>query len=238
MNDRFHTTRWSVVLTAGASDPERARQALATLAHTYWPPLYHFARRRGAEPADAEDLVQGFFARLMERDAFATADPERGRFRGFLALGFQRYMADEHARATAKKRGGGVRTIPLDRSTAESTYTLEPVDPSSTPEQEFERRWALTLLAGVLDRLRTEWTQAGRGGDFEVLAVHLGGQVPMPTHAETAEALDMTVGAVKVAVHRMRKRYRALLREAVAETVQDPADVDDELRHLVLALRG
>lgn len=237
MSDRFHTTRWSVVLDAGAADEARARDALGTLCRAYWVPLYAYARRRGAAPEQAEDLVQGFFARLLEKDGLARADPERGRFRGFLATAFARHMAKEHAKETAQKRGGGARPLSLDRESAESQYRLEPADDGRSPEQVFERRWAMTVLAGVMERLRDEWTRLGRTRDFDALSVFLGGHSPIPTHAEVADELGMTTGAVKVAVHRLRKRYRELLRDTVAETLGDEADVDAELRHLAAALR-
>ena len=237
MDDRFRTTRWSVVLDAGADDADRARTALGALCEAYWVPLYAYARRRGAAPEQAEDFVQGFFARLLEKDALAAADPDRGRFRGFLATAFARHMSKEHAKATAQKRGGRVRTLSLDREHAESQYRLEPADDGRSPEQVFERRWAMTVLSDVMARLRDEWTRLGRSRDFDALSVFLGGHSPIPTHSEIADELGMTTGAVKVAVHRMRKRYRELLRDAVAETLGDERDVDEELRHLAAALR-
>ena len=237
MNADFRTTRWSVVLEAGGTDSGQARAALETLCTQYWVPLYAFARRRGASEQEAEDLVQGFFARLIEKRTFEQADPERGRFRGFLSTAFQRHLANVHAHDVAQKRGGGARPISLNRDDGESQYRLEPADPSDSPERVFERRWAMALLNSVMHRLRGEWRELDRERDFDMLSVFLGGHSPVPTHAEVATELALSSGAVKVAVHRLRKRYGALVREAVAATVSDPKDVDAELRELAAALR-
>ena len=237
MGNRFRTTRWSVVRDAAEDDPEASRAALATLCEAYWQPLYAYARRRGSSPDDAADLVQGFLAALLEKGWLRDVDEARGRFRGFLATAFRRYATKEREKGRARKRGGGVAHVSLDLEHGESQYRLEPADERWTPERIFARRWALTVLQQVFDDLREEWSSASKAAVFDELAVFLGGHSPTPTHAEVAERVGMTTGAVKVAVHRLRKRYRALLREHVAATVSNDADVDDEIRSLIAALR-
>jgi RNA polymerase sigma-70 factor (ECF subfamily) len=236
VTDRFRTTRWSVVLDAGAGG-EESRHALATLCENYWYPLYAYARRRGADPDDAADLVQGFLTSLIEKGHLAAADPGRGRFRGFLATSFSRYAGGERRREEAQKRGGGRARLSIDAAVGESRYRLEPADESATPERLFERRWALALLDRALGALRDEWVRADRAERFEELSVFLGGVSPTPTHAEAAERLGMSTGAVKVAVHRLRKRYREVLRATVLETVSSEDAVEDEIRRLVEAVR-
>lgn len=238
MRGRFQTTRWSVVLDAARTDSESAREALGRLCEAYWVPLYAYARRRGSSPEESADLVQGFLATLLEKGYLADADPERGRFRGFLVTAFRRFTSKERARENTQKRGGGIALVSLDFERGESQYQLEPADERWTPEKLFERRWALTLLDRVFNVLRDDWQEVGKGELFERLSVFLGGHSPTPTYAEVADAAGMTTGAVKVAVHRLRKSYRTRLTEIVAETVRDEADVDTEIRHLIEALRG
>lgn len=232
---RFATTQWSVVVAAGGGDAPDARRALEALCAAYWYPLYAFARRRGSGEHAAQDLVQGFFAALLEKGYLAQADRERGRFRAFLKTAFAHFASKERERARAQKRGGDLLHLSLDFERGEERYRCEPAD-LTTPEDVFERRWALTMLDRVLARLKAEFSEAGKQDTFAALLPFVAGGAPLPTHRETAEALGMTEGAVKVAVHRLRKRYRALLREAVADTVSDPADVDEELHHLIASL--
>ena len=236
---RFRTTRWSVVAAASAEGSAGlegdGRAALESLCAAYWYPLYAFARRRGESHDAAQDLVQGFFAALLEKRYLADADRDRGRFRTFLITAFRNFASKERERARAQKRGGDLAHLSLDVETGDGRYALEPRD-DLTPERVFERRWALTVIERALDRLREEAESAGRAELFGHLLPHVAGGAPVPTHAETAQALGMTAGAVKVAVHRLRRRYRDVLRAEIAETVSDPDHVDAELQHLIDAL--
>lgn len=236
-NRRFATTNWSVVVAAGRTDTPVARAALASLCRTYWYPLYAYARRRGADAHTAQDQVQDFFATLLDKHWMGDVDRERGRFRTFLLVAFRRHVTKLDAATTAQKRGGGRAVLALDFDDGEQRYALEPAH-LDTPERVFERRWALTLLDRALDAVRTEFRRAGRDARFDVLRAHLDGASGAPSHRETAERLGMTEGAVKVAVHRMRQQYRALLRAEIAQTVDDPSEVDEEIRHLLGALAG
>lgn len=233
----FVTTHWSVVLTAGRNDTTRAGDALAKLCQTYWFPLYAYVRRRGHSPEDAQDLTQEFFARLLEKNWVGDADQFKGRFRSFLLLAMNRFLSDEWDKARAQKRGGGVPLVPLQFDTAETRYGVEPADPA-TPERTFERRWALTLLEEVLNRLRKEYENEGKTDLFAALHPCLVGERTAQPYAELATQLVMNEGAVKSAVHRLRQRYRQLLRDEIAQTVADPTEVDEELRHLFAALAG
>jgi RNA polymerase sigma-70 factor (ECF subfamily) len=226
---RFATTRWSIVAAAGASG-SKAGDAMETLCRTYWYPLYAYVRRKGRSPDDAADLVQGFFASLLERRAVAAADPARGRFRAFLLASLDHYVANEWRRATAQKRGGGAVLVGLDFADGERRYALEPSH-DLTPDRIYEHRWALALIDAALSRLRAEYASRGRAELFDALAGLIGGDSDQ-AYADVAARLGMTEGAAKVAVHRLRKRCRELLREEVGQTVADDADVDDELRHL------
>lgn len=230
----FATTHWSVVLAAGRRDTTRARAALEQLCRSYWYPLYHYVRRRGYGPEDAEDLTQGFLARLIERDAIARADPERGRFRSFLLGSLKHFLADAWDKARAEKRGG-LPSSPLDFR-AEETRLGEPPDVALTPDQAYERRWAITLLEQVYGRLAAEFEREGRHAQFDALRVALAGPRGDVPYAEISRQTGMTEGAVKVAVHRLRQRYRALLRETIAQTVATPEEVEDELRYLLRVL--
>jgi RNA polymerase sigma-70 factor (ECF subfamily) len=233
----FVTTQWSVVLAATRSDTAKAQAALEKLCRTYWYPLYAYVRWRGHPAQDAQDLTQAFFARLLERHWVGNADRERGRFRTFLLTAMSRFLSDEWDKARAQKRGGGVTHVPMQLDMAETRYGHEPAD-DCTPEQCYERRWALTLLDTVLQRLRTEYENAGKGELFAGLnSCLVGGRESQP-YAELAAKLDMNEGAVKVAVHRLRQRYRKLLRAEIAETLAATEDVDEELRHLFAVLAG
>jgi RNA polymerase sigma-70 factor (ECF subfamily) len=234
----FVTTRWSVVLSAGAADSDRAHEALANLCRNYWYPLYAYVRRRGHSADDAKDLTQEFFARLVERNWIHRADPARGRFRSFLLGAMNHFLSDEWDKARAQKRGGGLAPLPLEFDTAETRFSREPAD-SVTPEQNYERRWALTLLETVLDRLRAEYENEGRGEHFAQLHPTLVGDRAAQPYSGLAKRLGVTEGTVKAAVHRLRRRYRQLLRAEIAHTVAGTAEVDEELRYLfeVLARR-
>jgi len=229
----FATTHWSLVVAARGASPV-AREALAELCRLYWYPLYAYVRRRGHSADEAQDLTQEFFARLLERDDLAGLDPARGRFRAFLLAACRHFLANQNDRAQALKRGGGLRPRSLDLADADRRYAAEPSH-EQTPERLFERRWALTLLDRVLQRLRQHYETAGQLVLFERLKGSLAGETDVP-HAESAAALNMTEGAVKVAAHRLRQRYRDLLRDEIARTVAEPAEVDDEVRALFAAL--
>jgi RNA polymerase sigma factor (sigma-70 family) len=229
----FPTTRWTLVAAAGSGGPD-TRRALASLCEAYWYPLYAYARRRGNSPEQAQDHTQEFFTRFLERDYFDRADPERGRFRSFLLASFNYYLCDDAGRARAQKRGGGVQTLPFEILTGEQRYALEPFH-DETPERIYERRWARTLLHRTIERLGNEFVQQGRREHFNKLKSCLQGEADVP-YAELARNLATTEPALKVAIHRLRKRYRDLLRAEVAELVADPADIDSELRYLIHAL--
>ncbi len=231
----FVTTHWSVVLSAGRSDTTRARAALARLCQTYWYPLYAYVRRRGHSPHDAQDLTQSFFARLLEHQSLTDADPARGRFRSFLLSALNHFLINEWEKTRTQKRGGGVPLLSLDLAAAEQRFDLEPADPA-TPGQIFEKQWALTLLHQVLNQLETEYRQAGKGELFTALQQTLAGRSESQPYAELARRLHQSEGAVKVAVHRLRQRYRHLIRAEIARTLDPSADLDEEMRHLFRAL--
>ncbi len=233
----FATTHWSVVAAAGRNDTARARDALARLCQTYWHPLYAYVRRVGNSPHDAQDLTQEFFARLLAKNYLADADESRGRFRSFLLASLKHFLANEWEKARAQKRGGGQIPISIDLNTAETSCHFEPAD-NITAEKIYERRWALTLLDQVLRRLRKEYVASGREDLFERLKPTLTEASRGVRYAEIANQLGTSEGAVKVAVHRLRQRYRELLRAEIADTVASTEEVDDELRNLFAALAG
>ena len=233
----FVTTHWSVVLTAGSSNTTAGLEALSKLCQAYWYPLYAYVRRRGYSPPDAEDLTQEFFARFLEHRWVANADREKGRFRTFLLSALNHFLANEWDRARAQKRGGGVPLLALEFRQAETRYGREPAD-NATPEQHYERRWAAALLERVLDRLRREHDQENKGELFAALHSCLVGERASQPYDQLARQLHLSVGAVKTAVHRMRQRYRHLLRDEIAQTVHTPDDVDAELRYLIGVLGG
>ena len=233
MADDFKTTRWSIVRAAGGDAPERDR-ALAWLCQAYWYPIYAFVRRRGHEAEDARDLVQSFFATLLEKDPFRGLDPDAGKFRAFLLASVKNFAANERAREGAEKRRTSHPAFTVSLDDAEQVYAHEPAGDLDA-ERLFERRWALAVLARATGRLREEYRQAGRARWFDALERHLSGEAE-GTYAETADRLDMSVSAVKTSIHRMRKRLGRLLRDEVAETVSDPGEVDDEVRHLLRVL--
>jgi RNA polymerase sigma-70 factor (ECF subfamily) len=232
---RFPTTHWSCVVEAGGGDAERSREALARLCNSYWYPLYALIRRRGHGADEAMDFVQGYVARLLETGVLAAADPARGRFRSFLMADCSHYLSHHRRLGSARKRGGGRRPVSIDARDAEGRFLREPAD-DLTPERLFERAWAMTLLERVVGRLREEYEAAGRAAAFDRLKpVLVGGEAEIP-YARIAAELGTTENAVQAAVYRLRRRYAALLREQIAATVTDPAQVEDEIRDLFTAL--
>jgi RNA polymerase sigma factor (sigma-70 family) len=229
----FATTRWSVVLAAGGASGA-AGEALAILCRTYWYPLYAFVRRQGRTAHDAQDLTQSFFARLLAKEDLADVERAKGKFRSFLLASMKHFLANEWDHARAQKRAGGIALISIDDAEAERRYEHEPAE-QITAEQLFDRRWALTLLDQVLVRLGEEMAAAGRAAQFEAMKFCLTGE-KAAVYAEIAQRLGMTEGALKVAIHRLRDRYRTLLRAEIAQTVGEDADVDEELRQLFSAL--
>jgi RNA polymerase sigma-70 factor (ECF subfamily) len=229
------TTHWSVVLAARGDSATVAREALETLCRSYWYPLYAYARRMGQAPHDAEDLTQEFFARLLEKDWLLAAAPEKGRFRTFLLVALKRFMAKEWQRAGAQKRGGGRQHLSLDTTDAEQRYAGEPTEPW-TAEDIYERRWAMTLLQQALEQLRAEFAEGGKEAEFECLKHWLSADRGGIPYAELAAELGHSEGAARVAVHRLRKRFRQLFREVIAATVAEGESVEEELRHLVAVL--
>lgn len=231
----FATTHWSIVLAAGDARREDSHDALAQLCEVYWYPLYAYVRRRGYSAPDAQDLTQAFFARLLEKQSLRVADPERGKFRSFLLASVDHFLANERDRARAQKRGGGRVQLSLDLAAGESRVNLEPAH-ELTPERLYERQWALTLLELVVRRVEAEYQEAGKAQQFELLKGALGGDRKRLRYIQVAAELGMSVENARQAAHRMRKRYRAILREEVARTVVDPSDVDEELANLLETL--
>jgi RNA polymerase sigma-70 factor (ECF subfamily) len=233
----FASTHWSMVLAARGGDGPGVDAALAALCQAYWYPLYAYARRRGYGADDAQDLTQGFFTQLIDKHYLDAADSERGRFRAFLLTAFKRFLYREQHHALAEKRGGRRGILPLDFERGESRFLCEPVT-TATAESIFERQWALTLLERAMTQLRAEFEDAGKRDGFEQLKVFLTGETGAPSYQEVASALGTTEGAVKVAVHRLRRRFRDILLAEIAQTVAAPPDVDDELRQLFAAVRS
>ena len=231
----FVTTHWSVVLAAKQSDSSQAAAALEKLCRTYWYPLYAFLRRKGRSPHDAQDLTQAFFAHLFARSFLENVGPQKGKFRSFLLAALQHFISDEWDKARAAKRGGGQMFISIDDHNAEELYLLEP-DASAPAERVFERRWALTLLAQALARLREEFVAAGRTREFDHLKVFLSTLTSDGAYDSVAANLGLAADAVAVKVHRLRQRYGELIRAEIAHTVASPADIEEELRHLFDAI--
>lgn len=234
---RFPTTEWSRVVTAGSCDAPGAQEALSVLCQAYWYPIYAYVRHRGQPPEQAQDLTQDFFAYILERGLIALADPTRGRFRTFLLTVCARHLAAHRDRQNAAKRGGTKPLLSLDPLDAERRYASEPAN-ALTPERIFEKTWALTLLGRVVERLRREYDDAGRSDRLEALLGILTRDAVSDSYAEIAGRLGMTEGNVRVAIHRLRRRYGLLLREEIAATVSDEAQVDDEIRELFSALKA
>lgn len=231
----FATTHWTVVVNAGHAPSGEAERAMASLCETYWYPVYAFVRRQTGDPDEALDLTQGFFARLLEKRDLAGVDRGRGRFRSWLVAAVKNYLANQRDRSRAEKRGGGRRPISIDATDAESRYRLEPSH-DVTPERVFERRWALTLLEHVLRALRQESAAEGKGALFEALKDCIGGRPGDSRYRDVAARLDMNEGAVRMATHRLRRRYRELLREQIAQTVETPEQIEEEIAFLFNAV--
>jgi DNA-directed RNA polymerase specialized sigma24 family protein len=235
--DVFVTTRWTMVLLAGSKSSTHSDSALAELCQTYWYPLYAFVRRQGKTKEDAEDLVQAFFARFLAQNYLEGLAAERGKFRSFLLAAMKHFLANEWDRAQAQKRGGGVEHLSINWQDVDDRFHLDPPDPSN-PERLFDREWALALLDRVVGRLATECARDGKAELFTQAKGFLTvGSAAIP-YAAAAKALGLDEGALRVAVHRLRKRYRELLRFEIAQTLAEPGQVDEELRSLLAALAG
>jgi len=228
--DIFATTHWTVVLAAGQRSTPQSDHALEELCRTYWFPLYAYVRRRGHTKEDAEDLVQAFFARFLAKNYLEGLSAERGRFRAFLLASLKHFMVNEWKKSQRLKRGGGEATLSLDWETADTQFQIASTEPS--PNKAFDREWALTLLAKVIECLRAECEAEGKLKQFEKLKVFLTAGKGALFHADVAKSLGMDETAVRVAVHRLRKRYRQLLRDEIAQTLSDPAQVDEEMQAL------
>jgi RNA polymerase sigma-70 factor (ECF subfamily) len=233
VQSQFPTTRWTLVVAAGDPKRKEARCALVSLCENYWYPLYAYLRRSGYSADAAQDLTQEFFVRVLEGRYLDRADPEKGRFRAFLLTSLKFFAADYEDRQRARKRGGGA-VVPLEFGSGEERYQREPAH-DETPERVFEQRWALSIIDRVVERLRGEFLQHGRPEHFERLKVFLLGQSDAP-YVALAREMNTSEGALKVAIHRLRKRYRELFRQEIADTVADPADVESELRYLAAVL--
>lgn len=232
---RFATTRWSVVLAAGESSSTQQKQALETLCQSYWFPLYAYLRRRGYDNHQAEDLTQAFFAHILERKDLQTADPKYGKFRSFLLVRLKYFLSDERDRAHAKKRGGNKKVISLNIQNAEGQYVLEPSIQLS-PDMLFEKSWALTVLERTMDRIESEMAQKNKQKLFEYLKVYLTTDKDVIPYQNMATELNMTEGSIRVAVHRLRRQYRKLLRNEIAQTIGDEDQIDEEMGCLFTAL--
>lgn len=223
------------MIAAGQSQDAAARDALETLCSAYWYPVYAYVRRRVAQTADAQELTQAFFAHLLQRNALAAADPQRGLFRSFLLTACKNFLASDREKQRAQKRGGGRQALSLDFEQGEERYRLEPAD-HATPERAFERQWALTLLDRVLMLLRDDFIRQGREANFEILKPWLTASEETASYGELGERLGISEGAARVQVHRLRRRYRELLRAEIAQTVASEAEVDEEVHRLFTAL--
>jgi RNA polymerase sigma-70 factor (ECF subfamily) len=232
----FTTTHWSVVMEAQGESPA-AQEALEKLCRTYWRPIFAFLRRQGIPPEEAEDITQGFFAQLLERRSLDAVRKEKGRLRSYLLGALKYFLVDEQRRAMAIKRGKGQRLIPLEELRAGERIDMEPADPV-TAEMIYERRWALTVLEQVLNRLKGEYATAGNAALFDSLKELLPDEPGSPSQAEIAARLGMTENAIRQAFYRFRQHYQSLLREEIANTVATPGDIEDELRHLIAVIEA
>jgi RNA polymerase sigma factor (sigma-70 family) len=233
----FPHTRWSIVLAARKETSEQSAAALETLCRAYWYPLYAYVRRCGQSPHDAQDLTQEFFARLLEKSCLKAVDPDKGRFRTFLLVALKRFLANEWDRARTQKRGGARTHVSLDTAAAETRYEPEAAM-LSTPERIFDRHWALTLLDQTMARLKQDFAGAGKSDEFDRIKVFLTAEKGSISYAETAKAAGMSEGALRVAVHRLRKRFREIFRQEIAHTVASPEAIDEEVRYLMSVLAG
>jgi RNA polymerase sigma-70 factor (ECF subfamily) len=234
---QFPDTQWSMVLRAGGPSTPKAQHALDTLCTAYWYPIYAFIRRKGKDPTEALDLTQEYFQRLLEKGTLAAAAPGKGRFRAFLVADCSHFLIDEFRHNSARVRNPGTPLLSIDARSAEGRYLNEPAH-ALTPERFFERNWARTLLERVLERLQQEYERDGKSVRFDQLKLVLTEPSRSIPHAEIARRLRTTEAAVATAVHRLRQRFRAILNEEIAETVSDPADIDDEIRALFEALKA
>jgi len=232
---RFATTHWSVVLAAGKRSSPQQKQALETLCRSYWFPLYAYLRQRGCDRHEAEDVTQAFFAHMLEKENLRTVDPQYGKFRSFLLVRLKGFLSDERDRARAQKRGGGRKILSLGIQNAEGQYALEPARGLS-PEMLFEKSWALKVLERTMDRLEADMAKKGKQGLFDHLKVYLTADKDAIPYEAMAAELRMTEGSVRVAVHRLRRRYKKLLRDEISQTVSDDDQIDEEMGHLFSAL--
>lgn len=235
-NSEFAATRWSVVISAGRNSSADSKRALALLCETYWYPLYVYVRRRVPDVNEAQDLTQAFFAELLDKNSIGSATPERGRFRAFLLTAFKHFLSKEWERAKTQKRGGGRSPIPLDFESADSSCNIEPAS-VLTADQLYDQQWAITLLGQIMERLESEFSQAGKAQQFEELKGLIIGENAGTTFTEAAARLNMTEVAARKAGSRMRRRYRELLREEISQTVVGQEEIDDEIRKLFVTLK-
>ncbi|MSU61826.1 MAG: sigma-70 family RNA polymerase sigma factor [Pedosphaera sp.] len=233
----FATTQWSVILRAGGEDSPLQHDAIAQLCRAYWYPLYAYVRRQGASPEDAQDLTQGFFARLIERKVVSEADADKGKFRWFILGTLKHYLANQHDLKAAAKRGGNCIHVSLDDLNVESRYQIEPVTTLS-PDKLFDRSWAVTLLERVREQLREHYTQAGKLDRFERLESFIPGGQTRGSYEEVARDLGVSEGALRVELHRLKATYRQFLRSEIAHTVSNPVEIDEELRYLIEVMQG
>jgi RNA polymerase sigma-70 factor (ECF subfamily) len=233
---KFETTSWTLVLAAADDPTTESRKALADLCRIYWRPVYAFIRRRGHDPDQSQDLTQGFFTLLLEKNYLREADPQRGRFRSFLLASVQHFLANEWDRARALKRGGGRVPVSIDTTDAESWYEPAAVE-HETPESIFERRWALSLLEHVMARLKSEFTEQGKAAEFDRLLLFLNGEPNQTSYETVAGELGISSGSLRTAAYRFRRKYRKLVRAQIVETVSSPEETDDEIRFLLSTLK-
>jgi len=231
---QFATTRWTMVVTAGQEDAPGARQALEFLCQKYWPPLYCYLRRQGYDRSRAEDFVQGFFTHLLEKRGLQNVKPQKYKFRSFLLASLKNFVADEYRRSQTARRGGGNSILPLEFEQAETCYSLEPADRLSA-DRLFDRSWAMTVIARAMEMLRREYVDAGKGELFEQLKGHITTEPQAGFYRQSADHLDMSEGALRVAAHRLRQRLRELIRDEIAETVTTPEQLEEEIRDLFAA---
>lgn len=235
MHGDFHTTHWSAVIDAGGGSSPEAQRALSSLCEIYWYPLYAYACRRVASTHEAQDLTQAFFAELLDKNYVAAATPERGKFRAFLLTAFKHFMAKQWEKQNAQKRGGGRAILSLDFASADSRLRIDPAA-GLTPEQLYDQQWAIALLGVIMDRLQSEMEETGKGRQFDALKGYLVGDHEGTTYAAIAETIEMTEAAAKKAASRMRIRYRELLREEIAQTVNGPEAIENEIHNLFTAM--
>ena len=232
---RFHTTHWSVVVAAGQAGTVQSARALEALCKAYWYPLYAYVRRRVTDIDQAQDLTQSFFAECLEKNSVGVADPRRGKFRAFLLTSLKHFLSKEWEKSRTLKRGGGRAALSLDFDRADARYGMEPCS-GLTAEQLFDRQWAVTLLELIFERMESEFARSGKAAQFQQLKGFVVGDHAGATYAAAAAGLGISEAAAKMAAHRLRQRYRQLLREEIAHTVSSPEEVDDEIRNLFAVL--